>query len=73
MNLSSFPPKKQGSDWQTYYLVYQLEAYFLAGNDLYSCPDLELREIDSSFYSIVLYYQYRTSRIVHISEFNNNM
>ena len=72
MNLSSFPPKKQGSDWLTY-LVYQLEAYFLARNHLYSCPDLELREIDSSFYSIALYYQYRTSSIVHTSEFNNNM
>ena len=38
-----FPAKKQISDWLTY-LVYQLEACFLAGNHLNSCPDVDLRK-----------------------------
>ena len=36
--------KNQASDWLTY-LVYKLEACFLAGNHLNSCPDLDLRKI----------------------------
>ena len=41
---SSFPPKKQASDWLIY-LVYQSEAqFFLAGRNLNSCLDSDLKK-----------------------------
>ena len=39
-----FSPKIQASDWLTY-LVYQLEACFLVGNNLNSCLDSDLRKL----------------------------
>ena len=45
MSSSGFLTKEQASDWLTY-LVYQLEACFLAENHLNSCPDSDLRKTD---------------------------
>ena len=40
--VSSFPPKKQASNWYTRYFS-QSEPCFLAGDYLNSCPDSDLR------------------------------